>query len=126
MSLRKIAFEAPALKIFEGKDDYEGYKDGDVIAIAYESKNHGTLYRLYTLGSVVGYAIENCECPFEEVERAKEHGHQLHWANQNAVTITSGPVDQKRAFMQAHGDTIKFHGKHFEIVATPNDNIALR
>ena len=82
MALRKIAYEAPALKIFEGKSDYEGYKDGDVIAIAFESKNHGTLHRFYALGSVVGYAIANCECPFEAAERAKEHHHELHWANQ--------------------------------------------
>ena len=89
MSQREIKYESPKHKIFAGKEDYEGYNDGDVLAIAFESRNHGTLHRFYTLGSVVGYAIKTCNCPFEQVERAKKLGHQLHWANSNSVSISS-------------------------------------
>jgi len=123
MAQREIKYESPAHKIFEGKGEY---KDNDVIAIAFESKNYGTLHRFYTLGSVVGYAIDNCKCPFESVEREKELGHEIHWANQNSSMITSHERAQEYSFMQKHGDKIKFHGKTFEIVPTPNNNISLK
>jgi len=126
MAQREIAYECPGFVIFEGKSGREGYADGDKIAITFESKNHGTLHHFYTLGSVVNFAIENCKCPFEAVEKAKERGSNLHWASQNGVTISSGRSAQKVAFMQKHGDVIKFHGKKFEIVKTSNGNIALK
>jgi hypothetical protein len=126
MANRKIAYESKGHKIFVGKSSFEGYKDGDKIAIAFESMNHGTIHRFYTLGSVVGFAIERCSCPFEGVERAKANGHKMHWANQNSTMICSGPSDQTISFMQGHGDVIKFHGKMFKIVKTANDNIALK
>jgi len=126
MAQREIKYESPAHMIFEGKDSWEGYKDGDVIAIAFESRNHGTLHRFYTLGSVVGSAIQSCNCPFESVEKAKERGHELHFAFQNSTMITAHDRPREYSFMQEHGDEIKFHGKTFEIVATANDNISLK
>ena len=126
MAQREVKFEGPAQKIFAGKDSWEGYKDGDVIAVAFESINHGTLHHFYTLGSVVGYAIDNCNCPFESVEKAKERGHKIHWATQNSTMVTSHDRPKEISFMQEHGDEIKFHGKTFEIVPTPNDNISLK
>ena len=126
MSQREIAHENLAHKIFVGKENYEGYKDGDVLAIAYKSINHGTLHNFYTLGSVVSCAIQRCSCPFEAVERAKENGEELHFAFGNGVSITSHTRDQEISFMVKHGDEIKFHGKMFEIVATANNNIGLK
>jgi len=126
MAQREVKYESPAHKIFAGKSNWQGYKENDVIAIAFESRNHGTLHHFYTLGSVVGYAIDNCNCPFESVEKAKERGHKIHWANQNSSMITSDARPQEYSFMQEHGDHIKFHGKTFEIVPTPNDNISLK
>jgi hypothetical protein len=126
MTNREIKVETKGHKIFEGKSSFEGYKDGDKIAIAFESRNHGTLHHFYTLGSVVGSSIKNCECPFEGVERANKFGHDLHWANQNSTMICSGPSDQTISFMQRHGDLIKFHGKMFEVIKTANNNIALQ
>ena len=125
MAQREVKFEGPAQKIFAGKDSWEGYKDGDVIAVAFESINHGTLHHFYTLGSVVGYAIDNCNCPFESVEKAKERGHKIHWATQNSTMVTSHDRPKEISFMQEHGDEIKFHGKTFKIVSTSNDNISL-
>jgi hypothetical protein len=123
MAQREVKYESPAHKIFEGKGEY---KENDVIAVAFESINHGTLHHFYTLGSVVGYAIDNCNCPFESVEKAKERGHKIHWATQNSTMVTSHDRPKEISFMQEHGDEIKFHGKTFEIVPTPNDNISLK
>ena len=125
MARREIKFEGPVHTIFEGKENWEGYKDKDVIAIAYESRNYGTLHRFYTLGSVVGYALDNCDCPFERFERAKSLGHPVHLASQNSTMITSGERPREYSYMQEHGDIIKFHGKMFKIVPQSNDNIGL-
>ena len=122
MAQREVKYESPAHKIFEGKGEY---KENDVIAVAFESINHGTLHHFYTLGSVVGYAIDNCNCPFESVEKAKERGHKIHWATQNSTMVTSHDRPKEISFMQEHGDEIKFHGKTFKIVSTANDNISL-
>ena len=126
MAQREVKFESPAQKIFAGKNDWEGYKENDIIAIAFETKRYGTMHHFYTLGSVVGYAIANCNCPFESVEKAKERGHELHFAFQNSTMITAHARPREYSFMQEHGDEIKFHGKTFEIVPTPNDNISLK
>tara|TARA_R110000822_G_scaffold144407_5_gene283043 strand:- start:1763 stop:2140 length:378 start_codon:yes stop_codon:yes gene_type:complete len=123
MAQRGIKYESPAHKIFEAASQYT---DKDVIAIAYESGNKGTLHRFYTLGSLVRYAIDNCDCPLEAVERAKERGEDLHWANRRSSMLTSHARPQQFSFMQKHGDKIKFHGKTFEIVPTPNNNISLK
>ncbi len=120
MSQRKIMFEGPVHTIFEAKKNWQGYSDRDVIAIDY-----GPSHRFYTLGSVVGCAIEDCNCPFEQVERAKKLGHPTHWANQNCSMITKGERSREYSFMQEHGDIIKFHGKMFKIVPQSNDNIGL-
>ncbi len=125
MAKREIKIENATQIIFEGKRG--GYSDGDVLAVAFETRNHGTLHRFYTLGSVVGCAIKYCECPMEAVIDAKERGHKLHWANQNAVTISDRYSDKKAmSFLVEYGDEIKFHGKMFEIVATHNNNIDLK
>jgi hypothetical protein len=100
MTRLTVKYECKAYKIYEAA--YK-YKDKDVIAIAYESRNHGTLHRLYTLGSVARYAMDNCECPVSAIK-----------------------IAQQIAFMQEHGDEIKFHGKTFKIVSTPNNNISLK
>ena len=123
MSQREIKYQSPAYTIFANR---ESYRDDDVLAIAYQSRNHGTLYRFYTLGSVIGYALEYCECPFEAIEREKKKGSELHYAFPNSVSITSHKRDRETSFMVEHGDHIKFHGKMFEIVPTANYNIALK
>jgi len=123
MTQRTVKYESKAHKIYEAADKY---KDKDVIAIAYESRNHGTLHRLYTLGSVARYAMDSCQCPVSAIKNAKEHGQALYWANLKSSMLTSHERPQQIAFLQKHGDKIKFHGKTFEIVSTPNNNISLK
>ena len=126
MTQREIKFEGPAHTIFAAKDEWQGYKENDIIAIAFETKRYGTMHHFYTLGSVISCAIDMCMCPFEAVEDAKKRGHKLHFATQNCVMISSGERKREYSFLQEHGDKIKFHGKMFEIVPTPNDNISLK
>ena len=123
MTQRTVKLESKTQKIFEAPSKYI---DKDVIAIAYESRNHGTLHRFYTLGSVARYAMDYCECPDEAVEKAKERGEDLHWAKQRSSCRTNHDRPQQISFLQKHGDKIKFHGKTFEIVSTPNNNISLK
>jgi len=123
MAKLTVKYECKAFKIYEAPSKY---KDNDVIAIAYESRNHGTLHRRYTLGSVARYAMDNCECPVSAIKICKERGQPLHYAIPKESTLTSHERPQEIAFLQKHGDKIKFHGKTFEIVSTPNNNISLK
>lgn len=123
MTQRTVKYECKAYKIYEAADKY---KDKDVIAIAYESRNHGTLHRLYTLGSVARYAMDNGYCPLTAIETAKQTGNELHYAYPKSSTLTSHERPQQISFLQKHGDKIRFHGKTFEIVPTANHNIRLK
>lgn len=123
MTTLTVKYESPAHKIYEAR---EYYADKDVIAIAYETRNHGTLHRLYTLGSVARYAMDNGFCPLTAIETAKLTGDDLHWANQKSSCLTNHDRPQQISFLQKHGDKIRFHGKTFEIVPTANNNIRLK
>lgn len=101
------------------------FRHGDKIAIAYETKRHGTLHRFYNLGSVYGYASENGDDVEAAVERARGFGHKLFWAGQCATIITSHKRDKDTAALVKHGDIIKAFGKFFRIDPSPNDNVSL-
>ena len=123
MAQRKIIDEKPAYTVYEGKNYYA---DGDLIAVPYESINHGTMMRFYILGSVVGYAIQHGECPFESVEDSKKRGHELHFAFPKTSMLTRHAQDRFWGFHQPIGSVITFHGKQFEIRSAANNNITLR
>ena len=123
MAKLTVKYESKGHKIYEAPSKYT---DKDVIAIAYESRNHGTLHRLYTLGSVARYAMDYCECPVSAIKIAKERGQALHYAIPKSTILTNHERPQQISFLQKHGDKIKFHGKTFEIVSTPNNNISLK
>ena len=123
MTQRTVKYECKAYKVFEAPDYYT---DKDVIAIAYETRNHGTRYRRYTLGSVARYAMDRDDCPVEAIEKAKKSGQELYYAFPKEGMLTSHERPQEIAFLQKHGDKIRFHGKTLEIVSTPNHNISLK
>lgn len=114
----------PAYRIYE---PYEGrkFRHGEVIAIPFVSRSHGTLYHFYTLGTVAGYAVERGDDPEECLATARERGHKLHWANANAVTIHNGPKVKKEVPGFNIGDPIILQGRTFRIEKAPNDNINL-
>jgi hypothetical protein len=100
-------------------------KHGSIIAVPYQSRNHGILHKRFKLGSVIGYAVECGDDPLAELERAKGRGHALHWANAMAVTLHNGPVTKETVFVVNHGDTITFEGIRFRIDPDHNQNIKL-
>jgi hypothetical protein len=121
----------PAYRIYKAYDGRK-FKHGDVIAVPYDSRSHGQLYRFYTLGTVEGYAIANGECPIEALKRHYEmaakfpyHGHNRYWANQNNVCIHNGPVVKVEVPGFELGQQIILQGKIFTIEAAPNGNIKL-
>lgn len=122
--MTKIIADYPAYTIVEDKD--REYTDGDVIAVPYQSARYGTLYSFYKLGSVEGYAREYGEDPAEEVARAKQHGHELHYAYALGATITAWEQDKRVVPGFEHGDAIKAFGKKFKIIPAPNQNIRLK
>lgn len=122
--MTKIIAYYPAFTIVEDKD--REYTDGDEIAVPYKSARYGTLYNFYKLGSVEGYAREYGEDPAEAIARAKQHGHELHYAYALGTTITAWKQDKRVVPGFEYGDVIKAFGKKFKIVvAAPNRNIRL-
>ena len=102
------------------------YRDGDVIAVPYATRSHGTLYHFYTLGSVVGYALQYGEDPEASLARARANGHQLHWASLNGTCISDTRPAVKPCYpLHAWGDVIDFHGRHFQLNPDYNHNAKL-
>jgi hypothetical protein len=122
MALRKVIAEAPAWKIYEGK---EYYADGDLVAVPHKFRDE-VIMKFFTLGSVIGSCIEDGDCPFEGLDRAKRLGHETHYAFPKASMITRDPQARFYAYYQPHDSIIRFHGKNFKICKASNDNIILR
>jgi hypothetical protein len=100
-------------------------KHGSRFAIPMKTARHGILHKHFTLGSVIGYAVECGDDPIANLERAKERGHDLHWANANAVTLTAHKRDKERVFVLNYGDVITFEGIRFRLDKANNDNVKL-
>lgn len=101
------------------------YKHGDVIAIERQTRSHGPLWYRYKLGSVISYSMETGDDPIRAYERAKEHGHAMHWANACAVVLAANK-EKDSGFAAEIGETILFEGIFFQIVNAPNSNVALK
>jgi hypothetical protein len=100
-------------------------KHGSKFAVPYQSRNHGILHKHFSLGSVVGYAVECGDDPLAELERAKERGHKLHWANASATVLSAHQRAKETVFVLNLGDTITFEGIRFRLDPDHNDNIKL-
>lgn len=92
------------------------YADGDVIALPYETRTHGTLYTFHTFGSAAGYAIRYGECPDAAVAQERKRGNPVHWLNQRATVITAENRPKVTYPLQMWGDVVRFHGRKFQIV----------
>lgn len=122
MTTLKTIFECPAYRVLERRDYMT---DGETIAVPFTSISHGMQYHMFKLGSVAGSAIESGDCPVEEIERSKGRGHELWYAFPTAVCLTSHKREQETHYIAEEGNVIRFHGRHFEIVKTGNQNIGL-
>lgn len=121
MGYLNTVHESPAFKVLELPSHY-GLKGGAVkaipasgrVALMYDYKGH-RLARIYSPGSVASYAINNNECPFKGVERAKALGHKLYWLNPCGVTLSANPKPQEVVYEIKVGDKVWYQGKYFEI-----------
>ena len=96
------------------------FKAGDVVAL--EGKR---AYKMYTFGSVESYALKYDKCPTVSYNEAVARGHETHWLNANAVSITSEKREQKIYEEIKVDDEIMFEGVVFVVKSAPNNNLEL-
>lgn len=117
-----ILHSSPAYLIVAGHNNFE---TRDEFAIAYESKNYGTLHRIYTLGCVADFAAEMGADPVAAEAKAIANGHQVFWANSKSAMITSDKRELEIVRGINHGDVINYKGKSFTVEPTHNNNVKL-
>lgn len=117
-------YDCPGYRIYKPHSPAK-YRPGDVIAIPYESRRYGTMYRFYTLGCVTAFALDYAEDPLKAHADAVAKGHATHWANQNSVCIHNGPHTKEERPGHNFGDVIHFAGHDFRLDPAPNDNCKL-
>ena len=108
----------PAYDVFKREPDGQGINlvDGELI-----TTSEG---RRYTVGSVVGYALQYNECPIKAYQRAIEKGHDTHYIIQMPTSLTRSR-GEKLKYLRIDFDSIyRFQGQRFKIIPTPNDNLA--
>jgi hypothetical protein len=120
----QIIADYPAYKVVH-MPDWFTCKHGTKFCMPYKSRNHGILWHFFTLGSVIGYAVDKGDDPLAALVQAKDRGHKLHWANANAVCIDNMKREKETAFALDFGDIILFEGIRFRLDRAPNDNVAL-
>lgn len=107
---------APAGKVWQA---------GEVFGVSYTRRDGSTGYRFYRLGSVASYSMKNNACPIKALDRAREHGHKLHWANAETVVLTAHKRAKEQRYGLDLGDVIEFEGRKFRLDRAPNDNVNL-
>jgi hypothetical protein len=123
MTAYPVIAEYPAYKLIN-KIGYT-FRDGDEIAIPYETKSHGTLYNFFKMGSVAGYAVHNGDDVETSLQRARDNGHDLFYAYGLGTCLTAHKVDQKTVALLNYGDVIKAFGRFFRLDKAPNNNVEL-
>ncbi len=124
LTTQPVVAEFPAYRIVAA-DLTREFQYGEQFAVPYESGRYGTMYRMYTLGSVAGYAADYNEDPTAAVEQARARGEELYWANQNSTMLTAWDRPQETFPMVQYGDVIRFAGKQFFLDKANNNNIVL-
>ena len=119
-----IIADYPAYTILS-PDRAKEWADGEVFAIAYDTRHHGRLWNFYTLGCVEDYARSYGEDPAAAVANAKAKGHKLYWANANGVSLTAWKRAKETRVGFEYGDTLRFKGKTFRLDKAPNNNVNL-
>jgi len=115
--------EYPAYKLV--RKGYYQFRDGDEIAIPYQSARHGTLYNFFQLGSVAGYAVKNGDDVEQAMDRARANGHDMYYAFGLAICLTATPQPQKTVAYVEYGEIIKAFGRFFRLDKAPNNNVSL-
>jgi hypothetical protein len=112
----------PAYTIIGGN---KTFRFGDAFAIGYDTPRHGRLYDFFKLGSVATYAAQYGEDEEAAVEKAKERGHELYWANKQSTTISAHKQAHRTVWGLQIGDEIEVDGLRFRIERASNQNVKL-
>ncbi len=123
---------SPAYAVYEREADSSGFVNitsRDELGLL-AGRPGREFFRTYSPGSVVSYALEYNECPIAAVERCRAQmardphaGHKLHWINQNATVISSGPQAQRQLVKVTIGMRVRFEGLLATIEADHNNNL---
>ena len=82
-------------------------------------------YGTFTIGSVVGYALQYNECPIKAAKNAERQGHKLQWINANCSVISNTPSAKRKLIQVRIGMKVRFQGVISTIEKAPNDNLKL-
>lgn len=131
MAMREIVHESPAFKVV--KRDPEGYGP----AKGFVKLRHGDklgLMRLfrgerfpvqYSVGTVIGCAVENFEDPDAARERNRANGGDDHWINACGAMVTAHKRPQEVLVLVDMGMLVWIEGHHYEVLADRNENLKL-
>lgn len=110
-------------KIHKGENEYIEITAEDVLG----SRHPRGYYDLYSPGSVIDYARQYNECPFEALEEeSKKYGAKMYWLLEHSVVISDTPRAPKRVVKVEAGDVVRFHGKMFTIIKNPYGRLELK
>lgn len=124
-------FTCPAYTINKPSSDAT-YKTGDQIGLPFETKNHGTLYKFFQLGTIAGQAEQDGEDVAEAVadcERRKiefpHMGHKQAWAFSLSTMVSAESQAHRNHDGFEYGQTITLDGNEYRIEKAANENIEL-
>jgi hypothetical protein len=120
----RVIADHPAYKIVE-PPMRKKWAAEETFALPFQTRNHGTLWHFYMLGSCASYALTYNECPIKAIDRARERKDKLHWAIPLATVISNPPPPKRTVIGLDFGDRIYFEGRTFELKRAPNDNVSL-
>src|SRR5579872_306709 len=122
----KVVADYPAYQIIDMEQDVLDWPEDTKInmAIAYESRQYGTMYRMYYISGVAAYVRKsNNESPEEyhsdpgaAVTRAKSMGQALYWVSECSTSITAWNRPKETHILGKVWQKIRFDGKLFELV----------
>jgi hypothetical protein len=130
----EVYCDMPGLLVTKSRQVLDGETDqpvahflteGDLIAVPFQSMNHGVLYRQYRASSAVGYALRYNECPIKAVDQARANRDDLHYLVPVGVTLSSDKRERPVAYRVLTGELVKFHGRFFKTVPAGNNNLKL-
>jgi hypothetical protein len=87
------------------------------IAVPYQSRNHGELFKMYKVGSVAAYAAQYAQDEQDAIDRAIEKGHKTHFVTACATSITSHKSDHEIKILARPGQLIRFDGGLLQVKA---------
>lgn len=109
----------PAFDVLEATEGQPvALSAGDRVAVAYESKNHGLLWHLCKINSVVSYSIKCGECPIRALEQARKTGEPLWWMLRLPTTVDGLGRPKVTYTGLREGQVILFEGRRFILSGT--------